>query len=142
MTLQQSDCIKRLPRYFLLPKFAFRNYLFEAAAAQAVENGAEKIPGKVIGGSYQSQSKPSNPNSGAAAVQPQNTSSSASSTGGGGSTASCVGELHKATSQISITQLSGINVNIRYYVHHLIFFFYFLSQKFFYVCLIVLKRGD
>jgi len=109
----------------LLPKFAFRNYLFEAAAAQAVENGAEKIPGKVIGGSYQSQSKPSNPNSGAAAVQPQNTSSSASSTGGGGSTGSCVGELHKATSQISITQLSGINVNIRYYVHNLILFLFF-----------------
>ena len=68
----------------------------------------------------------------AAPAQPQNSGSSASSTGGGGSmggggsSGSCgaVGELHKATSQISITQLSGINVNIRYvfWARHLICF--------------------
>jgi hypothetical protein len=43
-------------------------------------------------------------------------SANSSATGGSSSASSGpggLGELHKATSQISITQLSGINVNIR-----------------------------
>ncbi len=64
---------------------------------------AEKKP---IGGSYQSMAKP---------VQTPTTNSSSVVVAGspGSPIGPGPGELRKATSQISITQLSGINVNIR-----------------------------
>ena len=99
-------------------------YQIGSESILAAENGA----GKVIGGSYQSQGKPASPTP---PVQAQTTGSSNAISvggGGGGSSSSSVGELHKATSQISITQLSGINVNIRYdhaYLDRVPYFSYF-----------------